>query len=141
MYKIGELATKASVSTDTLRYYEKHGLLKPAGRSGSGYRIYSHSDLIRMRFIIRAKKVGFSLSEIKELLSIEVDKQSHSCADVKTLTLNKLTLVQIKIAELKRFEQSLQFLADACCGTEELATQCSILTALEQDDDISTRNG
>ena len=134
MYKIGELANKLSVSTDTLRYYEKHKLLMATSRADNGYRLYNEESLRVMQFIIRAKDVGFSLNEINELLSIKVDKASHSCAEVKSFTQHKLEQVEVKIAELERFKSSLKLLVDACCGGEEEATHCSILQALENVD-------
>lgn len=137
MYQIGELAKLLTVSTDTLRYYEKHGLILATARSDAGYRLYNEESLGRMRFIIRAKKVGFSLNEIKELLSIQVDKTSHSCADVKSLTQEKLEQVERKMAELASFKQSLKLLVDACCGGNEQAVYCSILSALENVDAIT----
>jgi len=137
MYKIGELAKKLSVSTDTLRYYEKHKLLSTSHRGENGYRLYNDEALKVMQFIIRAKAVGFSLGEIKELLSIKVDKAHHSCVDVKTFTEQKLHQVELKIAELDCFKNSLQLLVDACCGGEEQAIHCSILSALENVDGIN----
>ena len=91
--KIGEFARQLGVSTDTLRYYEKHGLLTPSSRSQSGYRIYTDTDIKQMSFILRAKNVGFSLSEIKELLQIKIHKDQHSCHEVKEMTLQKRDLV------------------------------------------------
>lgn len=135
--KIGELAKRLDISTDTLRYYEKHGLLSFSERSEAGYRIYNDKHEQQMQFILRAKAVGFSLKEIQELLAIKVEKQQHSCGEVKQLTLQKRQLVRDKIAELQRFEKSLSLLADACCGGSELATDCSILTTLETADDAS----
>jgi len=137
MYKIGELAGKLAVSTDTLRYYEKNHLITPITRSAAGYRLYNGDALRSMHFIVRAKSVGFSLSEIKGLLSIKVDKQHHSCGDVKAFTEQKLQQVEAKIAELSRFKDSLSLLADACCGGEENAINCSILSALENVDAIT----
>ncbi len=134
MYKIGELAKKLSVSTDTLRYYEKHKLIDATSRGVNGYRLYNNDVLKVMQFIIRAKAVGFSLNEIHELLSIKVDKAKHSCADVKSFTEQKLAQVETKIAELECFKHSLQLLVNACCGGEEQATNCSILSALENVD-------
>jgi len=134
MYKIGELAKMLSVSTDTLRYYEKHNLISATTRSANGYRLYNDEVLQIMQFIIRAKGVGFSLNEINELLSIKVDKASHSCAEVKSFTEDKLHQVNQKIAELSCFKDSLQLLVNACCGGDEEATNCSILSALENVD-------
>lgn len=133
MYRIGELAQRCEVKTDTLRFYDKHGLLKPSQRSESGYRIYSEHDLKRLRFILRAKAIGFSLIEIGELLSIELDKANWACSDVKAVVESKLADLQIRIAELNHFEKSLQSLSDACCGGPESAEHCSILEALESN--------
>lgn len=83
MYRIGELADLCEVKADTLRFYEKHGLLAPSSRTESGYRVYTEADAARLRFILRAKAVGFTLNEISELLSIELDKSNRVCADVK----------------------------------------------------------
>ncbi len=131
MYRIGELAQLCEVKTDTLRFYEKHGLLSPSSRTDSGYRIYTENDAERLRFILRAKAVGFTLAEITELLSIELDKSNWACADVKGLVDDKLANVEAKIAELNHFQLSLQRLSQACCGGPESAEHCSILEALE----------
>jgi len=133
MYKIGELATKLSVSTDTLRYYEKHGLLKPTARSTTGYRLYDDENLRSLTFILSAKKCGFTLKDIQDLLSIKIDKSNHSCHDVKSFTEQKLHQVEDKIRELTMIQSSLQQLVKACCGGSESATQCSILTTLEDN--------
>ncbi|RZF92452.1 Zn(2+)-responsive transcriptional regulator [Pseudoalteromonas sp. CO302Y] len=135
--KIGEFARKLGVSTDTLRYYEKHGLLTPSSRSESGYRVYTDTDIKQMSFILRAKNVGFSLSEINELLQIKIHKDQHSCHEVKELTLQKRDLVAQRIEELTRFYDSLSLLAQKCCGGEEPAENCSILTTLEDIDGLT----
>lgn len=135
MYRIGELAKQCEVKADTLRFYEKHGLLSPSSRTDSGYRIYTENDAERLRFILRAKAVGFTLAEISELLSIELDKSNWACADVKGMVDSKLAHVEAKIAELKYFQVSLQRLSDACCGGPESAEHCSILEALETNTD------
>ncbi|MGL5359901.1 MAG: Zn(2+)-responsive transcriptional regulator [Shewanella sp.] len=131
MYRIGELAQLCEVKADTLRFYEKHGLLAPSYRSAASYRMYTEEDAARLRFILRAKAVGFTLSEIAELLSIELDKSQWVCADVKGRVETKLAQVEAKIAELSHFRSSLQALADACCGGPRSAEHCSILAALE----------
>ncbi|MGB5444689.1 MAG: Zn(2+)-responsive transcriptional regulator [Psychromonas sp.] len=131
MYRIGELAKINQVKTDTLRFYEKEGLLTPSLRSESGYRLYTQKDAERLRFIIRAKSVGFTLVEISELLSIELDKTNKACADVKSIVDTKLAHVNEKIEELHCFRRSLQRLSNACCGGPESAEHCSILEALE----------
>ncbi|WP_445945336.1 Zn(2+)-responsive transcriptional regulator [Shewanella sp.] len=131
MYRIGELAAQCDIKADTLRFYEKHGLLAPSSRSDAGYRLYNDHDKARLSFIIRAKAVGFSLNEIAELLSIELDKSNWACADVKGMVDSKLVQVQAKIQELSHFANSLQSLSNACCGGPESAEHCSILEALE----------
>lgn len=131
MYRIGELAKRYEIKADTLRFYDKHNLLTPSSRSESGYRIYTDNDSQRLRFILRAKAIGFSLTEIAELLSIDVDKSNKACADVKTIVDSKLSDVAAKIEELNNFKDSLQLLSDACCGGPESAEHCSILDALD----------
>jgi MerR family Zn(II)-responsive transcriptional regulator of zntA len=133
MYRIGELAQRYEVKTDTLRFYDKHGLLIPSSRTESGYRVYSEDDAERLRFILRAKAIGFSLTDIAELLSIELDKSNWACADVKEVVKIKLTDIETKITELNYFRTSLQRLSDACCGGPESAEHCSILEALESN--------
>ncbi|GAB3481210.1 Zn(2+)-responsive transcriptional regulator [Marinomonas epiphytica] len=134
MYRIGEIAKRFAINADTLRFYEKHKLLMPSVRSEAGYRLYTQQDAQRLSFILRAKSVGFSLSEISELLSIDLDKQNNVCSDVKSLVDIKLTSVQEKIIELQHFEKSLTQLSQACCGGDISAEHCTILEALESCD-------
>lgn len=139
MYRIGELAKLCDIKADTLRFYEKHGLMTPSHRSESGYRLYTPDDIARLRFILRAKAVGFTLNEIAELLSIELDKSNWACADVKGLVDSKLSQVEAKIAELMHFSSSLKSLSDACCGGPDSAEHCSILEALESSDNMQVK--
>lgn len=131
MYRIGEIAKRCDVSTDTIRFYEKSGLLSKPTRSESGYRLYNGKDEAKIRFIIRAKRTGFTLQEISELLSIRVDPQQHTCGEVKTIADHKIVELEERINELRMFQASLQALSDRCCGGEASATGCSILDALE----------
>ena len=132
MLKIGELASLAGVSRDTLRFYEKHGLLIPSQRTESGYRLYSNIDVERISFIVSAKEVGFTLNEIHQLLELEVTKDKKSCQDVKEFVDNKITIVNQRLLEIEKIKHSLQTLSDACCGGDEPATQCTILGALNE---------
>ena len=135
MYLIGQLAKHCGVSSDTLRFYEKNGLLVPAGRSDSGYRLYSEDDLSRIRFILRAKAIGLSLDEIRELLDIRLEASQHSCAEVKAITQAKLDEVDRKMAELARIRNALKKINDACCGhVDDDASHCSILEALGEEE-------
>jgi MerR family Zn(II)-responsive transcriptional regulator of zntA len=128
--KIGELAALAKVSRDTLRFYEKHGLITPSARNASGYRLYSDADVHRISFIISAKEVGFTLNEIHQLLKLEVTKDEKSCQDVKQFVDDKIAVVNQRLAEIKRIKTSLQTLSNACCGGDKPATHCTILEAL-----------
>lgn len=131
MYRIGELAKLCKIKTDTLRFYDKQGLFAPSSRTESGYRLYTKKDADRLRFILRAKAIGFTLVEISELLSIELDKSNKACADVKCLVDLKLADINDKIEQLNYFKRALQQLSNACCGGQESAEHCSILEALE----------
>lgn len=130
--KIGELVKRHGVSVDTIRFYEKQQLLSPSARTEAGYRLYNEADSKRLGFILRAKSVGFSLQQIRELLQIEDNKAEWQCADVKDKVQQKMQDIEQQIAELQRFHQALQQLDAACCGGPLSATECSILTALEQ---------
>ncbi|MCH7816478.1 MAG: Zn(2+)-responsive transcriptional regulator [Proteobacteria bacterium] len=135
MLKISELAAKIGLSTHTLRFYEKHGLIHASDRSEAGYRYYNHADVRRAEFVKTARNIGFSLQDISQLLSIRVDKHSHSCQDVTDITQHKLNEVNTKLAELQSMQQTLQILLDSCCGGPENATHCSIMEALEESED------
>ena len=130
MLKIGELAQRTGISRDALRFYEKHGLITPSGRTDSGYRLYSKSDVLRISFILSAKEVGFTLNEIHQLLELEVTKDKKSCQDVKEFVDNKIQVVNQRLIEMKKIKQSLKTLSVACCGADEPATHCTILGAL-----------
>ncbi|QJR81206.1 Zn(2+)-responsive transcriptional regulator [Alteromonas pelagimontana] len=128
--KIGELAKEAGVTVDTIRFYENKGLLAPLQRSQGGYRIFAQSDKERLLFIQRAKKVGFTLDEIGELLELQLHPGDHTCEEVKHHTQQKIDQVSEKIGELVRIQRSLQRLHTACCGGPESADHCSILQIL-----------
>ena len=130
--KIGELAKLSGLSRDTIRYYESCDLISPSQRSDAGYRLYDGESLGRLAFISNAKALGFSLKDIGELLSINIDKGQYSCQNVKDLTQAKLQQVEAKMAELQRIQQALQSLHQTCCGGPESAESCSILQQLNQ---------
>lgn len=130
LLKIGELAAQTKVSRDTLRFYEKHGLILPSKRNSAGYRLYCAEDVHRISFILSAKEVGFTLNEIHQLLDLEVTKEQASCEDVKQFVDAKIEIVNQRLAEIKRVKRSLQTLSDACIGGDAPATQCTILEAL-----------
>ncbi len=132
MLKISELSAQTGLSAHTLRFYEKHGLINASTRSEAGYRFYSEADVRRVEFVKTARNSGFSLEDIAQLLSIRVDKQSHSCQDVTDITQKKLDQVNAKIEELQSIQQTLEILLESCCGGPENASHCSIMEALDE---------
>jgi MerR family Zn(II)-responsive transcriptional regulator of zntA len=132
MFRIGELAKLADVTPDTIRYYEKQQMMDHEVRTEGGFRLYSESDLQRLKFIRYAKQLGFTLETIRELLSIRVDPEHHTCQESKSIVQSRLREVESKIKELQHMKRSLQRLNDACCGSAHSSEYCSILEALEQ---------
>ena len=131
--KIGELAQRAGVRIDTVRYYEREGLLPRAARLASGYRIYDEVDVQRLRFVRRAKALGFALPEIRDLLALS-DQRDEDMAAMKAAAIDKLASVDSKLAELNRIRAALQALVTSCPGHGALA-ECPILDALAGDDE------
>lgn len=127
---IGRLAELAEVNIDTIRYYERQQLMSPTARSSSGYRQYTGTDLERLRFIRRAKELGFTLAEIGELLSLTSDRQSDM-GGVKHKAEQRLAQVEQKIAELQRVKRGLKQLLGQCPGEGRL-TECPIIAALSE---------
>lgn len=132
LLQIGGFSELTGVSIDTLRYYEKIALLKAEARSASGYRLYGSQNLETVKFILSAKALGFSLSAIQQLLSIQINKQASSCEDVKVFTKIQLTEIEQRLQELQRIRDAVADLHDSCCGGPEDARYCSILQALEK---------
>ncbi len=131
--KIGELAKRSGLTVEALRFYEQQGLIQPLGRTASGYRLYSPSDVQRVNFILHAKKVGFTLAEIKTLLALRLHKDKHSCDEVKQYTAEKIADIEARLRDLNSIHQALTHLHDACCGGPESAAHCTILSSLEDD--------
>ena len=129
--RIGKLSKKVGLQVETLRYYEKMGLLNPVSRSESGYREYNEESVKQILFIKQAKYVGFSLNEISELLTLRVERDQHSCSDVKIIAEQKIVQIDKKMNELDKMRKALHAISDACCGGAEPATSCSILNALD----------
>lgn len=126
---IGKVAGSAGLSVDTVRFYEREGLLEKPARTTSGYRTYSTDAVARLRFIQQAKELGFSLHEVKDLLSLRVTP-GKSCADVRAHAEHKIADVDRRIASLKRVRGALVTLTSACSGKGPVS-QCPILEALE----------
>ena len=126
---IGRLAKQAGVNIDTIRYYERNGLIPEAARRASGYREYELSDVERLRFILRAKDLGFTLAEIGELLSLSADRDVRG---VKRRAEQRLDQVERKIKELQRVRRGLKTLIEACPGHGDLE-HCPIIAALSEE--------
>jgi len=127
---IGTLAKRAGVSIDTVRYYERGGLLAPKTRLASGYRRYSELEVARLRFIRRAQALGFSLKEVKELLALS---NLRDVGRVKRAAQTKLADVEERIASLERVRKGLASLIAACPGHGR-ASDCPILKALGEEE-------
>ena len=125
---IGKVARSAGLAIDTVRYYELEGLLEKPARTTSGYRHYRPDVVARLRFIRQAKDLGFSLREIKELLSLRVEA-GRSCADVRARAERKIADVEQRVATLMRMKRALAKLASSCSGRGP-TSECPILEAL-----------
>ncbi len=126
---IGQLAKRAGVNIDTIRYYERNGLMPQPVRRASGYREYESDDAARLRFILRAKDLGFTLAEIAELMSLSADRDVRG---VKRRAEQRLAQVEQKIRELQRVRRGLKTLIAACPGHGDPA-QCPIVAALSEE--------
>lgn len=134
-FSIGQVARQAGVGVETVRFYEREGLLEEPARRSSGYRQYPEEAIKQIRFIKRAQQLGFSLKEIAELLTLRVDGQT-SCEQVKERAAAKLGEVERKMVELQRMRQALLQVASLC--TEEGPKgRCPMLDALEHDSETS----
>jgi Hg(II)-responsive transcriptional regulator len=129
---IGQVARRAGVGVETVRFYEREGLLEEPARRTSGYRQYSEQVVTRLHFIKRAKLLGFSLKEITELLQLRVDAQT-SCEEVKQRTEAKIVEVERKLVELQRMRQALLQVASLCTGRGP-ENRCPMLDALAQQE-------
>ncbi len=129
---IGEAAKASGVSAKMIRYYESIGLIPAAGRTGSGYRVYSTTEVQILRFIRRSRDLGFSVDRIEDLLALWRDRGRQS-ADVKRLALEQINGLERKVQEMQGMIDTLRQLADACCGDHR--PDCPILADLGQGEE------
>ncbi len=129
---IGRLARQAAVGIDTVRFYERRGLLPEPSRTAAGYRLYADDIVARLRFIRRAKSLGFSLDEIGNLLDLH-DRGGQKSA-VKQLTRRKLAQINAKIADLSKIRDVLRELESECSGTGDV-DGCPIIDTLATAED------
>ena len=127
-YKIGEAAIQSGVSAANIRFYEKEHLLSPLGRSDNSYRIYSKSDIHRLRFIRACRALDMSLDEVRLLLKLDLNSRAD-CAIARSALDEHLTHVRTRLNELKALEKDLKALRGRCDG---LDTTCHIIEALHE---------
>lgn len=131
---IGKVAKLAGVGVETIRYYQRRGLVVEPHREESGYRQYPNDTVTRIRFIKRTKELGFSLKEIKGLLSLRVDPQM-TCEDIKTRAVGKIHEIEVKILELQKIKNALTKLIISCERTGR-TTECPILDFLDREESL-----
>lgn len=126
----GELAKAGGVNRETVRYYERHGLLPEPRRSGANYCLFDELAVERLRFIKRAQAVGFSLNEIRELLDLRFAPEA-ACGDVRGMVESKISAIEAQIHALHEMRGVLLDLADACPGGDHDLDECPILDHLD----------
>lgn len=128
---IGHLAREAGINLETVRFYEREGLLPKAPRSVSGYRLFPSDAKRRLRFIRRAQELGFSLKEIRELLALRLSPRTTS-TEIRERTEAKIADIEGKIKSLDSMRRSLRKLAKSCAGCAPLS-ECPILESLDRE--------
>jgi MerR family transcriptional regulator, mercuric resistance operon regulatory protein len=124
---IGTLSRRTAVNVETIRFYERIGVLPKPPRSSGGHRLYSPDHLKRLTFVRRSRELGFSLDEVRGLLRL-VEGGYYSCAEVRTITLDHLAEVRRKIGDLRRLERTLADVSSKCRGGK--VPDCPIIDAL-----------
>lgn len=130
--KIGQVAERGGVNLQTIRYYEREGLLPEPPRLQSGYRMFPEDTVKRVRFIRRAQDLGFTLSEIKDLLALRIDHERNS-SEVREMAEAKISDIEQKIRTLKNMKRVLGELTERCskCGS---SSECPILESIDSDE-------
>ena len=125
--KRGELAKRTGCHLETIRYYESAGLMPAPARTDAGHRVYDRDQERRLRFILRARELGFTVEEVKSLLNL-VDRSALSCGEMHELTLAHIAGIRQKIADLRRLEKTLVAVSAQCARGD--APECPIVDAL-----------
>ena len=112
-YGIGEMSRETGVNIETVRYYERIGIMPKPDRTEGGNRQYNHDQLKRLHFVKRSRELGFNLEEVHALLKL-VDRKDFTCGEVHSLTIDHLSTVKRKLADLKRLERALKSMAAEC---------------------------
>lgn len=133
LFKIGEVAKRSGVSVESLRFYETRGLLEPAGRTASGYRLYDGAVFDRLRFVKKAQAVGFTLGETASIIA-EAKQGKRPCAEVRRMAEERLRELDIKLNQLKRYRRELKQTLDAWQGEgEKDGVICGLIEGLGMD--------
>lgn len=130
--KIGQVAEQGGVNLQTIRYYEREGLLPEPPRLQSGYRMFPDATVRRVHFIKRAQELGFTLAEIKELLALRIDGKRNR-SEVRTLAEAKISDIEQKIRTLKRMKRALSELTERCSGCGP-SSECPILESIDSEE-------
>jgi MerR family mercuric resistance operon transcriptional regulator len=128
-FTVGNLATQSRCRVETVRYYEKAGLMPDPPRTAGGHRSYSFDHLKRLFFIRRSRELGFTIEQVKELLQF-VDEPDHTCGEVRKMAMLQARAAQEKIDDLKRLQQALNEMAARCKGGRYKVEDCPIIDAL-----------
>lgn len=127
--KRGKLAQLAGCNLETIRYYEKIGLLHEPDRTESGHRVYSTDDQRRLKFILRSRELGFSIDELRGLLKL-VDSNEYTCGEVLALTERHIKKIQLKILDLQKLDRTLSDMSQQCAGGQ--VPDCPIINILSE---------
>jgi Cu(I)-responsive transcriptional regulator len=136
MMNIGEAARASGVSAKMIRYYEETGLIPPAGRTGAGYRTYGPREVQILRFVRRARDLGFPMEKVADLLALWRDR-SRASADVKHLAEAQVQALDARIREMQEMKATLQHLVHSCAGDQR--PDCPILDDLGGEEHVSAR--
>ncbi len=128
---IGKLAKEAGVGVETIRFYERKGLIRKPPKKDGGFRTYSEDEVVRIRFIRRAQELGFTLREVKELVELQTKKKMTG-GQVQKKADQKLEEIRQKISDLQKMEESLAQLSRLCGAGEQSANECRFLDCFEK---------
>lgn len=132
--KISEVAEKSNVNIETVRYYEKRQLIPDPPRTRTGYRIFSLEDVNRIKFIKRSQELGFTLNEIKKLVTISEDEAQFDSKEIFQFSTHKIFEIEAQIKDLEKIKESLQKLSVQCPGSGNSKGTCPIITNLTGGD-------
>jgi MerR family transcriptional regulator, mercuric resistance operon regulatory protein len=134
LMKRGKLARSAGCNLETIRYYEKIGLLHEPDRTQGGHRVYSPDDQRRLKFILRSRELGFSIEELRGLLGL-VDSDDYTCGEVLDVTTRHIEDIKSKISDLKKLERTLSDMSSQCAGGQ--VPDCPVINALFDDQPLN----